>query len=243
MGVALSVKNISKNYKDVTAVAGVSLTVNEGELISLLGENGAGKSTLIKMLCGLVPPSGGDAEIFGASVVGSVEKIRSFTGIAPQETAVMGGLTVKENLRFVCGLYGFDRQKTDEKCEEIINLFGLNDYALKRAARLSGGMQRRLGIAMAIISEPKILFLDEPTVGLDVRARKELWEVIVKLKESNVTVFLTTHYMEEAEALSDRVAIMDRGKIIADGTTEEIKRFTGKQTLEDAYLVLTEERV
>lgn len=227
--------NLTKKYKDLIAVDSLSLEIYEGELFSLLGINGAGKTTLIRMLSTLTRPTCGELYVLGRSALSEAEGIKPYIGVSPQETAVAPGLTVLENLEFMCGVYGFSGEKTKEKTRELSEKLGLFDVLSRRAGKLSGGYRRRLSIAMALIGEPKILFLDEPTLGLDVIARAELWEVIRSLKKSS-TVILTTHYMEEAEALSDRVGIMKNGHILAVGTPSELVSMTGGQRLEDAFI-------
>ena len=204
---AIKIIGLTKKYKDVTAVDNLSLTVKEGELFSLLGVNGAGKTTTIKMLSCLTKPTDGDAFLHGKSIISDANDIKSIIAVSPQETAVAPGLSVLENLELICGVHGFSKEKRNEKIKELTELLGLDSVINKKAGKLSGGWQRRLSIAMALISEPKILFLDEPTLGLDVIARSDLWDIISSLK-GKVTIILTTHYMEEAEALSDRIAIM-----------------------------------
>ena len=231
---------LTKRYKGVCAVDQLDLAVKEGELFSLLGVNGAGKTTAIKMLSCLTSPTSGDARIFGKSVISDSEQIKHVIGVSPQETAVAPNLTVKENLILMCGVHGFDKNKTREKVTELTERFSLGEIANRRAGKLSGGWQRRLSIAMALIGEPRLLFLDEPTLGLDVIARHELWENIQKLK-GRVTVILTTHYMEEAEALSDRIAIMKNGHLLAVGTAQELKSQTGKDRFEDAFVAIVKE--
>lgn len=227
------VKGLTKKYKDVTAVDNLELTVNDGELFALLGINGAGKTTAIKMLCGLTKADEGCAYIMGRSIEDA--EIKKLIAISPQETAVAPNLTVLENLQLICGAYGFANEKTAEKSEEMLQKLSLTAVSGKRASKLSGGYMRRLSIAMALISEPKVLFLDEPTLGLDVIARAELWELIEKLK-GKMTVVLTTHYMEEAEKLSDRVGIMKAGRLIAVGTAAELCEKTGSEKFEDAFV-------
>lgn len=232
---AIKIENLKKCYKDVVAVDGLSMEINEGELISLLGVNGAGKTTTIKMLSGLVSPTSGNAYLLGESIVENCAKVKSFIAVSPQETAIALGLTTKENLQLICGVYGYDKQKTNEKIIELTNLLGLNEVLDKKSSKLSGGYKRRLSIAMALISEPKILFLDEPTLGLDVISRSELWDKISALK-GKVTIILTTHYMEEAEALSDRVAIMKDGKLLIFDTVDEIKKVANCNNFEQAFI-------
>lgn len=232
---AIKILNLTKKYKDVVAVDDLNLTVSKGELFSLLGINGAGKTTTIKMLCGLTEPTSGDALLGGKSIINESGDVKKFIAVSPQETAVAPGLSVKENLDFICGVYGFDTQKKTSKVLELINLLGLEKVANKKAGKLSGGMQRRLSIAMALITEPEILFLDEPTLGLDVIARSDLWDIIRSLK-GKVTIILTTHYMEEAEALSDRIAIMKDGKLLICDTAVKIKEKAQTDNFEEAFV-------
>lgn len=236
---AIRITGLSRCFGKRWAVDNLNLTINEGELFALLGQNGAGKTTTIRMLCGLLAPSEGDALLMGSSVSSQTLDVKQIINVSPQETAVAGKLSVKENLEFIAEVYGFKGQAARDKAAEMMEAFDLTDRASDRAKSLSGGMQRRLSIAMALISEPKILFLDEPTLGLDVRARRELWKHIEQLK-GKMTIILTTHYLEEAESLADRIGIMSAGRLIALGTAEEIKTQTGKDTLEDAFLELTD---
>ncbi|MBQ6848220.1 MAG: ABC transporter ATP-binding protein [Clostridia bacterium] len=222
---------LTKKYKDTIAVDRLDLTVKRGELFALLGINGAGKTTTIKMLCGLTRPTDGDALILGKSVLSEMVEIKRLIGVSPQETAVALGLTVKENLELICGINKMPLEKATELC----NTFGLNGVFGKKAGKLSGGFQRRLSIAMSLINEPEILFLDEPTLGLDVIARSELWDTIRSLK-GKVTVILTTHYMEEAEALSDRIGIMKSGRLLTIGTADELKQKAEAEKFEDAFV-------
>ena len=232
---AIQIINLTKTYKDITAVDGLNLTIREGELFALLGVNGAGKTTTIKMLSCLTSPDSGDAYLAGHSIVSAPEEVKSIIGVSPQETAVASGLSVKENLALMCGVHGFPKDKATQKIAELVDLLGLSKVADKKAGKLSGGYQRRLSIALALISEPQILFLDEPTLGLDVLARSDLWDLIRSLK-GKVTMILTTHYMEEAEALSDRIAIMKDGKLCFCGTAEEIKTHADTQNFEEAFI-------
>ena len=234
---AIEIRGLTKKYKDTLAVDALTLSVPQGELFSLLGINGAGKTTTIKMLSCLLRPDGGEAQPLGHSICTDPQNVKSVIGISPQETAVAPNLTVKENLELMCGVQGFSREKTKEKTAALIKEFSLEEMQNKRAGKLSGGWQRRLSIAMALIGEPKILFLDEPTLGLDVIARSELWDTIRSLK-GKITIVLTTHYMEEAEALSDRIGIMKNGRLIALGTAEELKQQAGKERFEDAFVAL-----
>jgi len=237
---AIGIKDLTRRFGKRTAVDSLDLTIDRGELFALLGQNGAGKTTTIRMLCGLLAPTEGDAVLMGKSVTTQTGEVKQIINVSPQETAVASKLSVRENLEFVAEVYGFKGSEAKRKAAEMMEAFSLTDRANDRAKSLSGGMQRRLSIAMALISEPEILFLDEPTLGLDVRARKELWKHIQQLKGS-MTIILTTHYLEEAEALADRIGIMSAGKLTALGTAEQIKAAAGKDSLEEAFLELTEE--
>ena len=237
---AIRIENLTKKYADVTAVDHLCLSVPQGELLSLLGVNGAGKTTTIKMLSGLTKPTSGDAFLLGKSIREDPAGVKSVIAISPQETAVAPGLSVKENLDFICGIYGFSGKHRQEKIKDLAQLLGLQSVMGKKAGKLSGGWQRRLSIAMALISEPQILFLDEPTLGLDVLARHELWDIIRRLK-GEITILLTTHYMEEAAALSDRIGIMKDGKLLAVGTVEELNRKAGTDDFEAAFVSIVQE--
>ena len=232
---AIRIEGLTKRYKDVTAVDGLSLTVERGELLALLGVNGAGKTTTVKMLSGLTQPTSGDAFLNGKSIVTDASAVKAMIAVSPQETAVASGLSVRENLELMYGVHGFPKSDRKGKVEQIAAKLGLDAVMNKKAGKLSGGWQRRLSIAMALISEPEILFLDEPTLGLDVLARAELWEHIRALK-GTVTVILTTHYMEEAEMLSDRVAIMKDGKLLVCDTAAAIKQRAQTDRFEDAFI-------
>lgn len=232
---AIKTVGLTKKYKDLIAVDNLNLEIGQGELFSLLGINGAGKTTTIKMLSCLTKPSGGDAFIEGNSIIKDGLKVKGIIGVSPQETAVAPNLSVKENLEFICEIHGFSKEKNAEKIEELSKQFGLENILHKKAGKLSGGLQRRLSIAMALISEPLVLFLDEPTLGLDVIARSELWDIINGLK-GRTTVILTTHYMEEAESLSDRIGIMKNGKLLAVGTAQELIKMTASKSFEDAFI-------
>ena len=238
--IAIKITGLVKQYQDVTAVDGLNLEIKQGELFCLLGVNGAGKTTTIKMLTCLTKPTRGDALVGGYSVTGEPEKVKRIIGVSPQETAVAPNLTVEENLALIGGIHGFSKEKTGRKVRELTALFGLEPVLRRKAGELSGGWQRRVSIAMALISEPEILFLDEPTLGLDVIARYDLWELIRALK-GNVTIILTTHYMEEAEALSDRVGILKRGKLLALGTAEYLKHQVGADDFETAFISIVKE--
>lgn len=237
---AIHICELTKKYKDVTAVDRLNLQVRKGELISLLGVNGAGKTTTVKMLSCLTQPTSGDARLMGKSIASEPGAVKAIIGVSPQETAVALGLTVKENLALICGICGFGREKKEEKIKELSEKLDLSSVMGKKAGKLSGGWQRRLSIAMALIGEPEVLFLDEPTLGLDVLARSELWDSIRALK-GKVTIILTTHYMEEAEALSDRVAIMKNGRLLVYDTPQKIKEIAGTDRFEEAFIRLNKE--
>lgn len=237
---AIKTVDLTKKYKDLIAVEKLNLEIEKGELFSLLGVNGAGKTTAIKMLSCLTKPTEGKAFINGYSVSEDEIEVKKIIGVSPQETAVAPNLSVRENLEFICGINGFSKEKSEEKIEELSKQFKLDEILERKAGKLSGGWQRRVSIAMALISEPRILFLDEPTLGLDVIARHELWEIIRSLKE-RTTIILTTHYMEEAEALSDRIGIMKNGCLMATGTVEELKKIAGKADFESAFVSIVKE--
>ena len=234
---AILMKELTKKYGNMVAVNNLDLTIEQGELFALLGVNGAGKTTTIKMLSCLIKPTSGDAFLLGDSIVSNPHAIKEKTNISPQETAVASNLSVLENLELIAGIYGQDSKTANKNAHEIAQKFGLENELNKKAKNLSGGMQRRLSIAMALISEPQILFLDEPTLGLDVLARRELWASIKSLK-GRVTIILTTHYMDEVENLSDRVGIMAKGQLTAVGTVTELTTQTGTSKLEDAFVEL-----
>ncbi len=236
---AVQTKSLTKKYKEKTAVDALDLTVGEGELFALLGVNGAGKTTTIRMLTCLSKPTAGEAYICGHNTLTESTAVKALVGISPQDTAVAENLTVRENLELSAKIYGFSKEKTKRRVEEMTKLFNLTDVLDSRAKTLSGGWKRKASIAMALISEPKVLFLDEPTLGLDVLARRELWSAVESLK-GKITVILTTHYMEEAEQLSDRIAIMTGGKIRAIGTLKELERISGETGLENAFVKIAE---
>ena len=237
---AIKTTALTKQYKELTAVDKLNLEIVQGELFSLLGVNGAGKTTTIKMLSGLTKPTGGDALVGGYSITAESSQVKRLIGVSPQETAVAPNLTVKENLELICGIHGFSKEKTNAKIQELTAQFTLDCVLRRKAGKLSGGWQRRVSIVMALISEPQILFLDEPTLGLDVLARHELWDVIRSLK-GKITIILTTHYMEEAEALSDRIGIMKDGLLLAAGTAEELKKQAKTDDFEAAFVSIVKE--
>ena len=235
----IETRHLTKKFDDLVAVNDLNLSIAEGELFSLLGLNGAGKTTTIKLLSCLIRPSSGDAIILNKNIINESQYIKQRLNVSPQETAVAPNLNVQENLQMIAGIYGISKKEIPYKVNEMIRIFDLTEIRKKKAKLLSGGMQRRLSIAMALITEPEILFLDEPSLGLDVIARRELWNIIRKLKKKS-TIILTTHYLEEVEALSDRVAIMQKGKIKIVGTVNELLIKTGSKSLEDAFVKLNE---
>ena len=237
---AIKTIELVKQYKKITAVDKLNLEIRQGELFSLLGVNGAGKTTTIKMLSCLTKPTDGDAIVGGCSITKESEQVKQLIGVSPQETAVAPNLSVKENLELICGIHGFFKEKTQAKITELSERFGLDTVLQRKAGKLSGGWQRRVSIAMALISEPQILFLDEPTLGLDVIARHELWETIRSLK-GKITIILTTHYMEEAEALSDRIGIMKSGKLLAVGTVEELNERAETNNFETTFISIVKD--
>ena len=236
----IKIEGLTKSYKDVTAVDNLSLSVEKGELFALLGVNGAGKTTTIKTLCCLCPADSGKAEIGGYDVFGQSSEVKRIIGVSPQETAVAKNLTVYENLVLMGGVHGFSKEKSRQTAEDLIGKFKLDKIRDKQAKKLSGGWQRRLSIAMALVSDPQLLFLDEPTLGLDVIARSELWDVIKALK-GKMTIILTTHYLEETESLSDRVGVMKSGKLLFCGTSQELISSTGADSFEDAFIKTVKE--
>ena len=229
----IEIKNLTKKFKDKIAVNNISLTINEGELFSLLGTNGAGKSTTIKMMSTLILPTSGEIKVEGYDIKKDNMKIKEIINVSPQETAIAPNLSVKENLEFMAGVYKIKNK--DEKINELIEIFKLQEVLKQKAKTLSGGWQRKLSIAISLINNPKILFLDEPTLGLDVIARRKLWSVIEKLK-GKITIILTTHYMEEAESLSDKVGIMNKGNLIEVGTPKELIEKAGTKNFEEAFV-------
>lgn len=230
---AIEILGLTKEYGGHRVVDRLELTIQEGELFALLGVNGAGKSTTIRMLCCLTRPTQGDGKLMGHSVRTDSRRAKEVLAVSPQETAVAPGLTARENLELMAGVYG----RPKSRAAEVMAQLGLEPYAKQRAKTLSGGWQRRLSIAMALVSQPEVLFLDEPTLGLDVLARRELWDVIRRLK-GHTAIVLTTHYLEEAEALADRIGIMAEGRLRAVGTGSELKTLAGCESFEDAFVAL-----
>lgn len=230
---SIETKNLTKKFKEKTVVNGIELRINEGELFALLGTNGAGKTTTIKMLSTLILPTDGEIKINGLDIIKDRQKIKEIINVSPQETAIAPNLSVKENLEFMAVVYQIPNK--EEKINELVKMFKLEEVLNQKAKTLSGGWQRKVSIAIALINEPKILFLDEPTLGLDVIARKELWNVIKKLK-GKITIILTTHYMEEAESLSDIIGIMAKGNLVDVGTAKELIKRAGTKNFEDAFV-------
>ena len=233
------ISHLTKKYKEVTAVNDLSLTIPKGELFALLGVNGAGKTTAIRMLSCLTRPTVGDALVGGKSIVTQPQAVKAIIGLSPQETAVAHHLTVRENLLFMAGVHGLSKAEAGVRAEAVTEKLGLGEVLTRKAGKLSGGWARRLSIAMALIAQPEIVFLDEPTLGLDVLARAALWDTIRSLE--GVTIVLTTHYMEEAEALSDRVGVMAAGRLLCTGTAEELKARAGTDRFEDAFISIVKE--
>jgi ABC-2 type transport system ATP-binding protein len=233
--IAIQTRDLTKKYGEKTAVNSLNISINQGELFGLLGVNGAGKTTTIKMLSCLTRPTSGDATILGHSILKGTNKVKEVTNVSPQETAVAPNLSVRENIEMIAGIYGMNKATAAEKTIEIMKTMDLTQIKDNKAKTLSGGWQRRLSIAMALVSGPQILFLDEPTLSLDVLARRELWSTITGLK-GKVTIILTTHYMEEAEALSDRVGIMTHGQLKVVGTPTELITLSGKNSFEEAFI-------
>ena len=237
---AIKTVQLTKQYQDITAVDQLQLQIKQGELFSLLGVNGAGKTTTIKMLSCLTQPTAGEAFVNGHSIVRDAPHVKQMISVSPQETAVAPNLTVKENLELMCGIHGFSKAQRQRKICELSEHFNLHGILSKKAGKLSGGWQRRVSIAMALVNEPSVLFLDEPTLGLDVIARRELWNTIQTLK-GKITIILTTHYMEEAEALSDRIGIMKNGKLLVVGTAQALIEKTSSKNFEDAFIAIVTE--
>lgn len=238
----ISIQDLTKKYDGKSVVDHVTFSIKEGELFGLLGVNGAGKTTIIKMLCGLTKPSSGNVTILDHDLHNNMEQIKKVIAISPQETAIAPNLTVRENLELFAGIHGFSKEETKVKTNKIMDVFSLHPYEKQKSKKLSGGWQRKLSIALALITEPQILFLDEPTLGLDILARRELWNLIEQLKEST-TIVLTTHYLEEARSLCDRICVMKDGQVKAIGTVNELISLTNSQNFEDAFVELVTKEV
>ncbi len=236
---AIEIRELTKSFDTLTAVERVTLDVAEGELFALLGVNGAGKTTLLRTLMGLYSPTAGRASVMGHDITTALSEVKMVSGLSPQTSAFAPALTVRENLVWMAGIYGCNRAEARKRATSLMETFLLTDVADRRAKHLSGGYQRRLSIAMALAGEPRVLYLDEPTLGLDVLARRELWRLVQSL-HGRVTVILTTHYMEEAEALADRIGVMASGHLLAVDTPEALKASVGKTNIEDAFIAIVE---
>ncbi|MDH5438408.1 MAG: ATP-binding cassette domain-containing protein [Candidatus Bathyarchaeota archaeon] len=241
--VAIVIDNLTKRFEDVTAVDGLSLEVEKGELFGLLGPNGAGKTTTINVLCGLLEPTSGSVRVGGCDAQKELNKVKELIGVCPQDTAVFSYLTGRENVELFGNLHAMPKEKLKKNTEELLRKLDLLDDANRRVGKYSGGMRRRLNLIMALVNDPEIAFLDEPTVAMDVQSRHAVWDFIKDLKKQNKTVILTTHYMEEAEELCDRVGIIDYGKLIALGTPEQLKDKFGAKNLEKVFIQLTGRRI
>lgn len=240
---AIVIENLTKKFEDVTAVDGLSLVVDKGELFGLLGPNGAGKTTTINILCGLLEPTTGSVKVGGHDALKEPKKIKELIGVSPQETAVYPYLTGKENIELFANLHTMPKEKLKRNVDELIQKLSLRDHANRKAGKYSGGMMRRINIAMALVHDPEIAFLDEPTVGMDPQSRRAVWDFIRELKKQNKAVLLTTHYMEEAEELCDRIGIIDNGKLISLGAPEGLKERFKVKNLEEVFLQLTGRRI
>lgn len=238
----IKIKSLTKRYRERVAVNQLTLDIQQGEFFALLGQNAAGKTTTIKMLCGLVKPSEGDALFDNKSIVQNLKAVKQIINISPQETAVAPNLTVQENLLLIGQIYGYTKERAYHQAQEQMDFFSLSALHRDKAKTLSGGYQRRLSVAMAMMTKPKVLFLDEPTLGMDIRARNDLWNILMQLK-GTVTIILTSHYLQEVEMLADRVGIMHQGQLRALGTIQQLMMETGKKSLEDVFLVMTEEEL
>ncbi|MBN1245690.1 ABC transporter ATP-binding protein [Candidatus Bathyarchaeota archaeon] len=237
------IENITKKFEDATAVDGLNLVVEKGELFGLLGPNGAGKTTTINILCGLLKPTTGSVKVGGYDALKEPGKIKELIGVSPQETAVYPHLTGKENIELFANLHAMPKEKRNRNVDDLLQKLSLRDQAKRRAGKYSGGMMRRINLAMALVHDPEIAFLDEPTVGMDPQSRRAVWDFIRELRKQNKTVLLTTHYMEEAEELCDRVGIIDNGKLISLDTPQQLKRQFKAKNLEEVFLQLTGKRI
>lgn len=229
--IGIDIEGVSKRFGKTIAVDNVSLKIYRGELFSILGPNGAGKTTLMNMIVGIFPPDSGRISVLGMDISKDIDEIKKVIGYIPQENILYDKLTVYENMMFYAGLYDIPGGKAKEKVMKLLDFVGLKDSIKKRAKNLSGGMRKRLNIAIGLINDPEILVLDEPTTGLDPNARRNIWDLLRFLKKEGKTVIMATHYMEEADELSDRVAIMDYGKVIALDTPDNLKKHFGPKTV------------
>jgi len=242
-GMAIVVKNLTKKYEDVTAVDRLSLEIQKGELFGLLGPNGAGKTTTVNILCGLLKPTSGSVYVAGYDVLKEPKKVKELIGVAPQVTAVYPSLSGRENVKLFGDLHLIPKNSLERNVDELLKKVGMTQDAKRRVGKYSGGMMRRISLAMALVHDPQIAFLDEPTVGMDPQSRHAIWDFIKELKKKNRTVILTTQYMEEAEELCDRVAIIDHGKLIALGTPKQLEDKHRAKNLEDVFIQLTGRRI
>jgi ABC-2 type transport system ATP-binding protein len=242
-GNVIVIKDLRKEFGDIKAVDGLNLEIRKGEMFGFLGPNGAGKTTTISMLCGILEPTAGSAQIAGFDVGNKPQKVKELIGVCPQEVAVFNFLTGMENLVLFGKLHGMDKQALKERAADLVDQADFSDAAKRRTNGYSGGMMRQLNLMIALISDPEIVFLDEPTVGMDARARRRTWEYIGSLKDQGKTVILTTHYIEEAQALSDRVGIIDYGELIGLGTPEELMGKHESEDLEAVFLKITGRRI
>jgi len=240
---AIVIDNLTKKFEDVTALDGLSLEIGKGELFGLLGPNGAGKTTIINVLCGLLEPTSGSASVGGYNVQEDSERVKELIGVCTQETAVFPYLTGRENVQLFGNLYAMPKEKLRRNTDELLQKMSLTEDADRRVGKYSGGMRRRINLIMALVHDPEIAFLDEPTVGMDPQSRHAVWGFIRELKQKGRTVILTTHYMEEAEELCDRVGIIDHGKLIALGSPGQLKEKFGVRNLEEVFIQLTGRRI
>jgi len=240
---AIVLENLTKKFEDVTAVDGLSLQIEKGELFGLLGPNGAGKTTIIKILCGLLEPTNGTATVGGYDVQRDSAKMKELIGVCPQDTAAYPYLTGMENVEFFGNLYAMSKAKLKENAKKLLDKMSLSQDAGRRVRKYSGGMKRRINLIMALIHDPEIAFLDEPTVAMDPQSRHAVWDFIRDLEKQGKTIILTTHYMEEAEELCGRVGIVDHGKLIALGSPKELMNENDAKDLEDVFIKLTGRRI
>jgi len=240
---AIVIKNLTKRFEDVTAVDGLDLRIERGELFGLLGPNGAGKTTAINLLCGLLEPTSGSANVGGYDIKKEAHKVKELIGVCPQATAVFPYLTGRQNVEFFGNLHAMPKEKLRKNTDELLERVGLVADAKRRVKKYSGGMTRRINLIMALVHDPEIAFLDEPTVAMDPQSRRAVWDFIKELKKRNKTVILTTHYMEEAEELCDRVGIIDHGKLIALDSPEKLKQQFSAKNLEEVFIQLTGRRI